>query len=84
MNSTVHNTKRDVQIVRIEKSLAEFVLQWILQVIAVVSAVIFGTFSILAWKDAEIAKRQANLANSISLGTLCLSLPVSVVHDNFI
>jgi ABC-type multidrug transport system fused ATPase/permease subunit len=52
-------------------SLRQRILLWFLQVFGAIAVVIFGTFSVLAWKDAEQAKAQADIANLVSFLSFC-------------
>jgi len=47
------------------------ILTWLLEIIGTSAAVVFGTFSVLSWKNSEVAKAQANAANIVAFGSLC-------------
>lgn len=47
------------------------VIRWLLQTVGVVSAIVFGAFSVLAWQNSERAKAQADLSNALSLLSIC-------------
>ncbi|QSZ32591.1 hypothetical protein DSL72_002170 [Monilinia vaccinii-corymbosi] len=51
----------------------EFVWNAVLQSIAIIFAVVFGTFSVLAYLVGETANKQSTEANQLSLLSLCLS-----------
>ncbi|KAB8292398.1 hypothetical protein EYC80_008132 [Monilinia laxa] len=51
----------------------EFVWNAVLQSIAIIFAVVFGTFSVLAYLVGETANKQSTEANKLSLLSLCLS-----------
>lgn len=53
---------------------AKTILIWLLQVVGVSSAIVFGMFSTLAWQNSEIAKSQADAANLLSMVALCAQL----------
>ncbi|KAK4207381.1 hypothetical protein QBC37DRAFT_96379 [Rhypophila decipiens] len=53
---------------------AKTILIWFIQVVGVSCAIIFGMFSTLAWQNSEIAKRQADSANILSMVALCMQL----------
>jgi hypothetical protein len=57
--------------VRIQKSIPEATITWLIQVIGVSAAVIFGIYTVLSWRDAETAKQQATTASLFSLLALC-------------
>jgi hypothetical protein len=60
-----------IQEVRIQQTFSEAATSWILQVVGVCSAIVFGVYSILSYRDAEIARQQAETANLFSLLALC-------------
>ncbi|KAM7206078.1 hypothetical protein V8F20_002860 [Naviculisporaceae sp. PSN 640] len=53
---------------------AKAILIWLIQIVGVSAAVIFGMFSTLAWQNSEIAKSQADSANLLSMVALCTQL----------
>jgi hypothetical protein len=61
-----------------EDSLPSILLTWFIQVMGLAAALIFGTFSILSWIDAQQAKAQANAANIIALAAMCAQLSTTV------
>lgn len=74
------NTKRQTELLTIicreltrPPNKTEFICYAILQLIALVIGVLFGVFSILAYKDAQTANKQSLAANQIALLSLCLS-----------
>jgi hypothetical protein len=52
-------------------SLSQRILLWFLQVFGATAVVLFGTYSVLAWKNSETAKDQADAANLMSFLSLC-------------
>ena len=55
-------------------STGERIVQWLIQVIGVSAALIFGPFSIVSWQNSEMAKAQANTSNAIALLAHCSSI----------
>ncbi|KAF2500442.1 hypothetical protein BU16DRAFT_556910 [Lophium mytilinum] len=49
----------------------EKILIWILQIVGFLTALIFGTFSVLSWKIAQQATAEASSANLLSFIALC-------------
>jgi hypothetical protein len=60
-----------VTTVRVEKDLAEQYRDWILQIIGVATAVIFGTWSVLSWDVAKQANTQSRQANALAFAAFC-------------
>ena len=52
-------------------SLPKKILLWLLQVFGAVTAVLFGTFSILEWQNSENAATQADVANLVAFLSFC-------------
>ena len=42
-----------------------------IQIVGLAAAIIFGTFSVLSWKDAQAARTQAETANVLALAAIC-------------
>jgi hypothetical protein len=62
-------------------NIAKWILLWLLQVFGAITAVIFGTFSILAWKIAVKASTQADVANLVAFLSFCSDLPANTGHN---
>lgn len=57
-----------------DRNLPETLTTWFLQVLGAASAVIFGVYGALSWQNSNDAKRQADMANLVSLVALCAQL----------
>ena len=81
-NAATQTDQNRITTVRIEKDLAEQYRDLILQVIAVATAVIFGTWSVLSWDVAKQANAQSRQANALAFAAFCgqLSANVSVLR----
>jgi hypothetical protein len=55
----------------IDKPLAEAILNWFIQVVGLISAIVFGIFSILAWIESVKATRESISANILSMLMYC-------------
>lgn len=55
-------------------SLPKKILLWLLQVFGALTAVLFGTFSILEWQNSEEAAAQADVANLVAFLSFCADL----------
>lgn len=56
-----------------DDSKIEFIWNAVLQSVAIIFGVVFGTFSVLAYLVGETANKQSVEANQLSLLSLCLS-----------
>jgi hypothetical protein len=52
-------------------TLPKQILLWLLQVFAVIAAIVSVTFTILAWQNSENAESQANVANLVAFLSFC-------------
>ena len=64
-----------VTVVRVEKDILEVVRDWMLQSIGVAAAIIFGTWTILAWEVAKQANLQSVQSNILAFAAVCAQLP---------
>ncbi|KAH8892466.1 hypothetical protein GQ53DRAFT_840858 [Thozetella sp. PMI_491] len=71
MSIKTMDSQQGVVPVVIQEPLSARIVVWMLQIIGTAAAVVFGAWSILAWKDAEEAKSQAQAANALALVALC-------------
>jgi hypothetical protein len=60
----------------------EKVISWLVQVIGVTAALVFGAFSIVSWRNSETAKLQADTANAIALLAHCSEVRQQVDSNN--
>ena len=63
-----------VTVVRVEKDILEDIRDWMLQSIGVVAAIIFGTWTILAWEVAKQANVQSVQSNTLAFAAVCAGL----------
>jgi hypothetical protein len=82
---TVLESIRDrIGVPRSNRTSVQFIWGAILQAIAVVVGVLFGVFTILAYKANETANSQSLAANQLALLGLCLSNPALVCNSMFL
>lgn len=55
-------------------------VHWLVQVIGVTAALVFGAFSVTSWQNSETAKAQADVANAVALLAHCSA--VLIQNDN--
>ncbi len=63
-----------VTVVRVEKDILEVIRDWMLQTVGVVAAIIFGTWTILAWDVAKQANVQSVQSNTLAFAAVCAQL----------
>ena len=65
------------QPVRVERDWDERLRDWILQTLGFAAAVVFGTWTILAYNEAKQANAQSTQANALAFAAYCAQLPAS-------
>ena len=89
-NHPIQRTQRRTSTFRLlepdndHNSLPKKIILWLLQIFGIVAALVFGTFSVLAWQNSEKAAQQADVANLVAFLSFCGDLAASPAGGNMV
>lgn len=72
----------DIAWVRVERPWLEDLRDWLLQSVAVTAAIVFGTWTVLAWQVAQQANVQSSQANALAFAVACAQLTPGAASVN--
>lgn len=66
-----------------EEDIYTTIITAFVQIVGLAAAIIFGTFSVLSWKDAQAARIQAETANTLALAAICAQISSQVRFETY-